>query len=458
MPDNASGVLLAQPSATGGALVLKFNVGPDGSFKGQADVTLPTGAAGQPVNVTGTIVDGILNGRMGDMNTPFTANVQRPTGNTAEFSGLYVANATGSASGTTYLMVGPAGEVYLLAITPGGISSEMGTVSVTGAVAITGAQGVAVTGAINPGNGNLTGRITVAGVAHQVMGLSAMTERTDRMANGSLRVRVMEQTRTGTMGFYVGGNGERPMLIRAVGPGLAGYGIQDPLNAPRLRIYDSKGGLVADNTGWQNDPNVAAACDRLGAFKLNPGSSDCAVVAALPSGAYTAYVTGVNANGVALVEVYDAARPEDSGRPLTNLSANGYVGRGDDVLVTGFVITGNAPKRVLIRGIGPALAPFGVSDALANPMLRLFGSDPSAPIAQNDDWGSPQPVGAGQVAATAADLQAAAAASGAFPLTPGSRDSAIVITLPPGNYTAIVSGAGDTTGTGLVEFYELPNR
>jgi len=110
---------------------------------------------------------------------------------------------------------------------------------------------------------------------------------------------------------------------------------------------------------------------------------------------------------------------------------------------------------VLVRGIGPGLTAFGIANALADPFLTVFDSTGKV-LAQNDNWGTPVAVFAGQVVAAAADITAADLATGAFALTAGSKDAALIVTLPPGAYTAQVTGVGGVTGTALVEIYEVP--
>ena len=152
--------------------------------------------------------------------------------------------------------------------------------------------------------------------------------------------------------------------------------------------------------------------------------------------------------GVSLIEVYDASEAgttPDVFRPI-NISFRGVVGTGDDVLIAGFVVGGQAPKKVLVRGIGPALGAFGVPGTLADPTLKVVKD--GATVAENDSWG----VGPNSAAS---ELTPAAAGAGAFALPASSRDAAVLVTLAPGSYTAIVSGVGGTTGVALVEVYEI---
>jgi len=257
-------------------------------------------------------------------------------------------------------------------------------------------------------------------------------------------------------GFVVTGQAPKQILIRGIGPGLAGFGVRDALAQPVLTLRDSTGRIVAENDGWRNQPDISAAGDRVGAFKLGNGSRDAALLVSLAPGAYTAQVTA-NGNGLVLVEVYDTVSGTELVTELiANISTRGFVGTGEDVLVAGFVVTGNASKRVLIRGVGPALAAFGVPGTLVDPVLKLYSAGGANPIAQNDNWETPQPINAGQIVPTAAEIVAASMAAGAFPLPAGGKDASMVVTLTPGNYSAVLSGANNGTGSGLVEVYELP--
>ena len=200
--------------------------------------------------------------------------------------------------------------------------------------------------------------------------------------------------------------------------------------------------------------------DAVGAFSLVSGSADSAMLVTPPVGNYTAQVSGVNGTtGIALAEIYDA----DSAAPparLVNISARAYVGTGGNILIGGFAIGGNTSETILIRGVGPGLAStFNLPGTLASTQLTLYDSVvPTNPriIATNTGWGSdpvlgPSTVQAGIIPATAAVMTTV----GAFSLAAGSADSALILTLPPGNYTVQVAGDGGTTGIALVEIYEV---
>jgi len=163
-----------------------------------------------------------------------------------------------------------------------------------------------------------------------------------------------------------------------------------------------------------------------------------------------------------MVEIYDADQGAPTNR-LINLSARAYVGTGANILIGGFVIGGSSSETVLIRGVGPGLGLFNLSGTLAQPLLTVYDGNPTNSslgpqvIAKVQGWGGSAMQGASAVTAriepaTASDMGLA----GAFSLAVGSADSAMVLTLPPGAYTAEVSGADGGTGIALVEIYEIP--
>jgi hypothetical protein len=208
---------------------------------------------------------------------------------------------------------------------------------------------------------------------------------------------------------------------------------------------------VAVGTDWgapsNNPTNIAAIAARVGAFGLPAGSRDAALALNLTPGNYTAVITGqTGASGVAMVEVYDATEGSiPPAQRIINISTRATAGTSDNTLISGFYVTGSVPKRVLIRGIGPALTQFGVSGALARPQLSVAAANNV--LAQNTGL------------ATSSDAAAIAAASvqvGAFALPANALDSAILINLAPGAYTAQVSGVGASTGVALIEIYEVP--
>ncbi len=265
------------------------------------------------------------------------------------------------------------------------------------------------------------------------------------LLNVSARLRVVEgdASRSLIAGFVIAGAKAKRVLVRAIGPALTAFGVPGALADPHLRLYSSSGALVAENDNWAGNDTSAAATS-VGAFALSPGTRDAAVVITLAPGAYTLLVSPHGGDGVALAEVYDVdGEPAPGGSAIINLSTRGQIDGDGNPLIAGFTVRGNGSRRVLIRGIGPALTKFGVGGALEDPTLKIYRDGQL--IAQNDDWTT-----------AASEIVAANSATGAFALAADSKDAAIVLALPPGAYTAVVSGVGDASGVGLVEVYDLP--
>jgi hypothetical protein len=331
------------------------------------------------------------------------------------------------------------------------LDSSSGIISGTPTTAGTTTIGVRISDIGGSANGNVV--ITIAPSGPPPTGLTGDT----RLVNLSSRVHLSagDASRGAIAGFVVSSTAPKQILIRAIGPALATFGLANPVPALQLQIFDHNATVLATNSGWSNNSEIAAAGDSVGAFKLAPNSRDAAVLLTLPAGSYTAQVQSAN-SGTALVEVYDAAvnTPAPT-KQLINISTRGVVGLGDDVMVAGFVIGGADPKRVLIRAVGPGLAAFGVADVLADPMLKLVDVQ-GATLTRNDNWENALSGDSLPTTTTAADVNAANTAVGAFAFPAGSKDAALVVTLKPGAYTAIVNGNSGTTGAALVEVYDLP--
>jgi hypothetical protein len=252
-------------------------------------------------------------------------------------------------------------------------------------------------------------------------------------------------------GFIVQGARPKKVVIRAIGPELTQHGVPNALANPTLELHDHTGALIASNNNWATTiiggiitMNQVAAIRASGYAPSDLRES--AMIVNLPPGNYTAIVRGVdNMSGVALVEVYDLSPAPNS--ILDNISTRSFVQTGDNVMIGGVIVQGTQSRRVIVRAIGPELTQYGVPNALADPTLELHDST-GALIASNDNW---QRTIIGGIIIS--DQVAAIRASGHAPGDP--RESAIIATLPPGNYTAIVRGVNNTAGVGLVEVYDL---
>lgn len=265
-----------------------------------------------------------------------------------------------------------------------------------------------------------------------------------RLVNVSVRSTAGTGADTLIVGFAIDGSGEKPMLVRGIGPTLSAFGVEGAVSDPALRIFGTGDTQIAGNDDWGGQATVVSASAVAGAFSLASGSADAALTQSLPRGTYSVHLDAKSGRGVALVEAYDAETgPGTPGTSIVNLSARSAAGTGANVLTVGFAIAGNRNKTVLIRAIGPGLAAFGVPGTLANPTLTLYRSG-GVRIALNTDWPS------------LAGWAEAFRMEGAFQLADGSRDAALLINLPPGTYTAETSGAA-SNNIALLEVYDARN-
>jgi hypothetical protein len=224
------------------------------------------------------------------------------------------------------------------------------------------------------------------------------------------------------------------LLLRAIGPSLSQFGVPDALTDPVLELHGPGGFATITNDNWRDDPAQQAAILATGIAPTN--NLESAIDATLNPGAYTAVVRGKNNSaGVALIEVYDLSQAVLA--QLANISTRAFVSTGDNIVIAGFTLGGNSGNdRIVVRGLGPA----GVPNPLADPTLELRDAN-GAFIRSNNNWQDD--------AAQAAGLTAANLAP------PNILDAAIMTTLPPGPYTALLAGRNGGTGVGLVEVYDL---
>jgi len=251
-------------------------------------------------------------------------------------------------------------------------------------------------------------------------------------------------------GFVVAGTGQKSLLLRFVGPELMDFGLSGALLDPKMDLYRNVNGvneLIASADDWSTPGDLSgilAATENVGAFPLDAGSKDASTVASLGAGIYSVVASSADGEaGVGLFELYDADA-ESTSAGLVNFSMRGVVGVGEEVLILGFVVDGNLPRRFLIRSVGAGLgvAPFNVEGVAPDTQVQLLRGQQV--YASNDDW---------DTGGEKDDLESAFAQVGAFALQPG--DSALSVWLEPGIYSAVVSSKTGETGIALVEFYQL---
>ncbi|GAB5562312.1 MAG: hypothetical protein SynsKO_39590 [Synoicihabitans sp.] len=304
----------------------------------------------------------------------------------------------------------------------------------------------AVSSTVEPDHGAEWGRYqrNERGRAWQIRGVSA--EAPGRLKNLSVRTLAGSGSSTLIGGMVMGGTGSRELLMRGVGPTLTDFNVVGALNDPRITLIEGSDTIVGTNDDWGDAPSVSditAAASLVGAFPLPEPSADSVLLQTLGAGARTLQVTGAGGTtGVALIELYDVQG--DASAELINISARSFVGTGSEVLIAGFVVDGTT--TLLVRGVGPTLGDYGVTGALSDPIVQIYQG--SELLAQADDAG--QPSDAAAISGWADNLFA-------FALPDGSKDAALLITLPEGVYSAVIKGKGDATGVALAEVYLLPD-
>jgi hypothetical protein len=280
--------------------------------------------------------------------------------------------------------------------------------------------------------------ITIEQVDVKLDPTPATVDAPSQLLNISTRLKVGTGDNVLIGGFIITGSDPKQIALRAIGPSLSAFGVADPLANPILELHDSTGATVATNDNWMDlspedqatltDNNLAPTDD-----------AESALVQTLDPDGYTAIVLGAGATtGVALVEAYDLGAVINDSK-VANISTRGFVETDDNVMIGGIILGagGGAFSTVIVRGIGPSLAAFGVPNVLADPFLELHNSNGDL-IDSNDNW-MDHP-----------NMQQVSDA-GLAPADP--NESALFEILPQGAFTAILSGVGGTTGNALVEAY-----
>jgi hypothetical protein len=250
-------------------------------------------------------------------------------------------------------------------------------------------------------------------------------------------MRVQTGDNVGIGGFIITGTAPKHVLLRAIGPSLAGSGVPNPLPDPVLELHGPSGFATVTDDNWQDDPVQAAAIMATGLAPTN--NLESAIDATLNPGAYTAIVRGNNnTTGIGLVEVYDLSQAALA--KLANISTRAFVSTGSDIVIAGFILGAHTDNDgIIVRGIGPSLTAVGIPNPLADPTLELRNSSGTLLVA-DDNW-QDDPTQAAEISAAG--------------LAPSNNfESAIAASLAPGQYTALLSGLNSGTGVGLVEVYD----
>ena len=257
--------------------------------------------------------------------------------------------------------------------------------------------------------------------------------RLGQLLNLSTRMQVDAGESVAIGGFVVAGpeTATKKILLRGLGPSLSNVGVPGALQDPTLELHLVDGTIIGNND-WRDTQQA-----EIEATGIAPSQdSESAIVTIVPPGAHTVVLRGNNnGTGIGLVELYDL---EQNGLTnVANISTRGRVEIGDKVMITGFIIGGTQSGKILVRALGPSLAAYGISGTLQDPSLELY--DQNGATLANDDWRSTQE----------AEITATGAAPG------NNKESALIATLSPGPYTALVRGTNGTTGVALVDAYNL---
>jgi len=241
-------------------------------------------------------------------------------------------------------------------------------------------------------------------------------------------------------GFVITGSGEKTVIVRGLGPSLATSGFSGVIKDPMLEVYDSKGALIASNDNWAD---VAESPFAAGGIyeELHPTSDlEAAVAITLPAGTYWTIVRSKNdPNGLSVAEVIDHSKDSDS--KIVNVTGQGPVQGDRNPLIGGLRIEGGSDASLVIRALGPSLSAVGTENALSDPLLELYDSNGSL-INSNDNWKDKS------------DQASQITAKGLAPTS--QTEAAVVVSLAPGKYTALIRGKNNGTGVASLEAYKLP--
>ncbi len=470
---DGTGTLIAYLTNRQSAMHVDVVVAADGTFAAAgAEITgMATGGGPRALSVeagpaamatagnftlTGRINGGVLTGRLPEFNLTLSGLVDSAAGS----GRYYQATALGSSSGLLYAIVAPSGEVLVVIISSSGIDGVISALNANGSLTSVTPGGDHIGLRVDAGGSSITGSVAT-GATNQTVnfaGLSDTVQAWKRLVNISSRANSGTGNNVAIGGFGVAGGGTKRLLLRAVGPTLNSQGIPvgEQMVDPTIEVHDALNGnaVIASADNWSDGTDatqLASLASQVGAATLSGGDNkSAAAILTVPAGVYTFIAAGKNqTTGIVLVEVYDADSA-DSAATLVNISTRAYCGAGDSVAIGGFGVSGNAPKKVLVRAVGPTLTTQGLtaSEVLSDPTIEVHDAlNGNAVIATNDNWTDN---------ANTAQLAATGARVGATPLaTADLTSSALLLTLPPGVYSFVVRGKGSASGIVLIEVYDV---
>jgi pectin methylesterase-like acyl-CoA thioesterase len=442
--DAGTGVFLGKDAS--GAVYVSHTVSVDSLGRVSANVGSSSAAS---LSLSATIgTTGALSGSLVGKSSTLGVSGARSAnlGSSLNYAGYFQVSAVGSSS-TVNMILGAGGQAYVVTQVGAVFDAGSGTVNGTGYVTATTSNNRTVTGLLSSNastslaiiNDNQGNQVALSGGADSASSAQ-------RFQAFSVRARANTGDNVIILGFILTGTEPNDVLLIAVGPSLTGMGSTGGLSAPKIDLYKS-GALIATNTNWNTASNkdaLVSGSAAMGGSPLTAANADSAIRMALAPGAYTAIVRAADDKaGIAVVEVFDMSM--GSKQRLADLSARAPTGSFENTLIGGVVVSGNTPKRMLIRGIGPSLAQAGLSGVLAKPVLSLYQN--GRLIAQNNGVAN---------SADATAIALATAESGAGALSSAGTDAVLLMNLAPGIYTAQLTSGDGGTGLGMIEIYELP--
>ncbi|MEZ5275629.1 MAG: hypothetical protein R3F07_04530 [Opitutaceae bacterium] len=440
-------------------------VGRDGVVESDGQLSFPSidEIGGSSVGVGSLIPDGSLRGAISkgvatvsSADGKLAISVTRSTssGTLLELQGLVELGVLNRDGGRVFLVSDRSGKTKGIVSADGSLVEVNTIIRNTGTLSLDLGDGKSLMLELGAASGQVSGILSSAGQPdEELLGIRDSIESRKKIANISTRGLIGKGNGMLIAGFVVDGDSPKQVLIRAVGPSMASLGVEGMAGDPKLIVRKTLEGvnsIVAINEDWDASSNLFGDIgEKVGAFPLLPGKTDAAIILTLEPGVYTAEMSDPGRGGLSLIEVYDVESEESpSSDRIVNISTRGKVHGGKVALVGGFVVEGNAPKLMLVRGVGPSLANLGISGYLsdANLTIDLQENGQSIPIQENDDWGK---------ATNPALIRSASEKVGAFPLNADGKDAAILVLLKPGAYTARLGAVGTKSGTALLEVYEV---